>query len=149
MREEASMNKLAVCLVVSTVLIAGCGSSNPSGTPGNPGNTTTSPDFVGYWNVSGWSFISSMGGPYTYTSGGDTCFLDIKANGTYSGWAIRYYNVRKSTGTWTADDYYIYFSTSDGWDEQVTWQVSKSQTSASLNLVASGETGVIHEMCSR
>jgi hypothetical protein len=112
-------------------------------------DSSTNPAFVAYWKVGGWTFTSSMGGPATYTSGGDTCFLDIRADGTYTGWAIRYYNVRKSTGTWTADNYYIYFTTSDGWDEQVAWQASKGQTSASLSLVSAGESGVVHEMCSR
>jgi hypothetical protein len=151
------MHKFVLNLVVATVLITGCRPSNPSGPADNPGYSPPAfdtvsvrlPAFVGYWNVSGWTFTSSMGGPALYTSGGDSCFLDIRANGTYSGWAIRYKMVRKSTGTWSADDYFITFTTSDGWDEEVTWQVSKSQTSANLNLVSSSESGVVHEMCDR
>jgi hypothetical protein len=130
-----------------TMIINGTG--NRSITANFKKDSSSSPAFVGYWNVSGWTFTSSMGGPALYTSGGDSCFLDIRANGTYSGWAVRYKNVRKSTGTWTADDYFITFTTSDGWYEEVTWQVSKSQTSANLNLVSSSESGVVHEMCDR
>jgi hypothetical protein len=82
-------------------------------------------------------------------SGGDTCYLDIRADGTYSGWSIEYYKVVKSSGTWTADNSFIYFTSSDGWDERVIWQVSKGLTSASLSLIVAGESGQIHEMCSR
>lgn len=116
---------------------------------GNFTKDTSTPGVVGHWKVAGWSFISSMGGPFQYTSGGDTCFLDINADGTYAGWAIHFYSVEKSSGTWTADQYYITFSSSNGWYDEVTWQVSKGTTSASLNLVASGESGQIHEMCSK
>jgi hypothetical protein len=124
-------------------------SSNRSVTATFKKDSSSGPAFVGYWKVGGWSFISSMGGPFVYTSGGDTCFLDIRADHTYSGWSIEYYNVVKSSGTWTADNSYIYFSSSGGWDEQVIWQVSKGQTSASLSLIVAGESGQIHEMCSR
>lgn len=112
-------------------------------------DSSSNPAFVGNWKVAGWSFVSSMGGPFRYTSGGDSCFLDIRADGTYSGWAVHYYSVTKSTGTWTADKYYITFSSSYDWDDQMAWQVSKGTTSAQLSLGASGESGMIHETCYR
>ena len=107
------------------------------------------PAFVGSWNVFGWTFLSAYGGDILYTSAGDSCHLDIRADGTFTGWSIHYYSIKYSTGSWIADNSYIYFSSSDGWDEQVIWEVSKGEYSASLTLIVVGDSGEIHEMCAR
>ena len=101
--------------------------------------------FVGSWSVSGWSWTSSTG-DFHYTPADDNCHLDIRSDGTYDGWIINGDTVEKSTGTWTADKWYIYFSTTAGRYEKIIWE-SKSATS--LSLIQATEAGQIHEMCSR
>jgi hypothetical protein len=100
---------------------------------------------VGQWTVFGWSWTGSGGG-HTYTSCGDTCLLDIKSNGAYEGWIINGERIEKSKGTWTADKWYIYFTTATGRYEEIIWE---SKSAASLSLIQATEAGQIHEMCSR
>ncbi len=103
------------------------------------------PPYAGYWRVGGWSWTGSSSGDHKYTSCGDTCFLDIRADGTFDGWIVHGYSVVKSSGTFTADNYYLYVISSAGWSEKIIYEARTT----SLSLITVDESGQVHEMCSK
>jgi hypothetical protein len=106
---------------------------------------TPQPPYVGDWRVGGWSWTGSSSGDYKYTACGDTCYLDIRADGTFDGWIVHGYSVVKSTGTYTADNYYLYVISSAGWSEKIIYEARTT----SLSLITVDEVGQVHEMCSK